>query len=105
SNPMASLTDGNINFNLVKNISRLRFLSILPSYMKGTHMKRKGIETILTSTHCKTLTVTPDNGIMRLCIDGEIITAGKTEFWVIPEAFSFVLPAATKVRELTETRS
>ena len=44
------------------------------------------------SGHCKTLTVTPENGTMRLCIDGEIITAGETTFEVVPAAFRLVLP-------------
>lgn len=99
SNPMASLTDGNINFNVVKNISRLRFLSLLPSYMKGTHMNRKGIEQIITAAHCRTIAVTPHGGTMRLCIDGEIITAEKTEFTVIPGAFSFVLPVKSEINQ------
>ena len=92
SNPMASLTDGDVNFNVIKNISRRHFLFLLPSYMKGTHLGIKGIEQVILSGHCKTLTVTPENGTMRLCIDGEIITAGETTFEVVPAAFRLVLP-------------
>ena len=92
SNPMASLRDGRINFNIIRNISRLRFVSLLFSYMKGTHMSKKGIEKYILSKHCKTLTVTPENGIMRLCIDGEIVAAGETTFEIVPNAIQFVLP-------------
>ncbi len=92
SNPLAAVTDGKLNVNLVQNVSRLRFLSLLPSYMKGTHLLKKGIERILQTLDCETLTVTPHEGRMRLCIDGEIITAGVTTFTVIPEGIRFVVP-------------
>ena len=94
SNPMASLSDGQINFNIIRNISRLRFVSLLFSYMKGTHLSKKGIEKYILSKCCKTLTVTPGNGIMRLCIDGEIVTAGETTFEIVPNAIRFVLPGS-----------
>ncbi|MBO5409162.1 MAG: YegS/Rv2252/BmrU family lipid kinase [Clostridia bacterium] len=92
SNPLAEVTDGKMNVNLIRNISRLRFLSLLPSYMKGTHLKIRGIEKIIINRDCEILTVTPKTGIMRLCIDGEIITAGTTTFTVIPGGIRFVLP-------------
>ncbi len=92
SNPMASLSDRRINFNVIRNISRLRFISLLVSYMKGTHMSKKGIEKYILSKHCRTLTVTPKNGTMRLCIDGEILTAGETTFEIVPDAIRLVLP-------------
>lgn len=92
SNPMASLTDGKINVNLIQNISRMRFISLLPSYMKGTHMSLKGIEKIISCEYCKALTVTPREGNLRLCIDGEIITAGRTVFRILHEGIRFVLP-------------
>lgn len=96
SNPMASLCDGQINFNLIRNISRLRFLSLLPFYMKGTHLQKKGIERFILSRHCKKLTVTPKQDTVRLCIDGEIVTAGEITFEIVSDAFRFVLPGGNK---------
>ncbi len=92
SNPLASVNDGLININIVYNISRLNFLSKLPFYMKGTHIHLKGIEKIIFTGKYKKINIIPLSGSMRLCIDGEIITAGKTEFEVVPKAFSFVVP-------------
>ncbi len=92
SNPLADITDGNIQFNVIKNVSRIKFISLLPSYMKGTFLKKKGIEKIIVSQSCKTLTVAPKSGTMRLCIDGEITDAGETEFTVVPQAFRFAVP-------------
>lgn len=92
SNPMASITDGKINVNLIKNVSRMRFLSLLPSYMKGTHLRKRGIEKILHVLDCRKLTLIPHNENIRLCVDGEVITAEEITFRVIPGGLSFVLP-------------
>ena len=96
SNPLADITDGKIQYNVIKNISRLKFISLLPSYMKGTFLNKKGIEKIIISRKCKALTVTPKVGKMRLCIDGEITDAEKTEFTIAPQAFRFVVPKEKK---------
>ena len=92
SNPLAEIKDGYININIIKNVSRLRFISLLPSYMKGTVLKRKGVEKIIVSEKCSKVTVTPINGNIRICIDGEITDAGKTEFRIIHNGIKFVIP-------------
>ena len=94
SNPLASIRDGLININIIKNVSRIRFISLLPSYMKGTVLEISGIEKYITSKKCREVTITPKGGKMRLCIDGEITDAERTHFEVIHNAFRFVLPKA-----------
>lgn len=92
SNPGACVNDGIIDVNIIYNISRLNFLSKLPFYMKGTHTKLKNIQKVISAHKCRRLTVIPLEGNMRLCIDGEIIDAGKTEFELIDSAINFVIP-------------
>ena len=92
SNPLAEIKDGFININIIKNVSRLRFLSLLPSYMKGNVLKRKSAKKFIVSEKCKEVTVTPVNGSIRICIDGEITDAGKTEFKIIHNGINFVIP-------------
>ncbi|MBR3996263.1 MAG: YegS/Rv2252/BmrU family lipid kinase [Clostridia bacterium] len=92
SNPLASICDGTININIIKNVSRLKFLRLLPSYMKGTFLNIKNIDDIILSANCRKIVITPLEGKMRLCIDGEIIDAGKTQFEICPGAFNFVIP-------------
>ena len=92
SNPLAEIKDGFININIIKNVSRLRFLSLLPSYMKGTVLKRKSAKKFIVSEKCKKVTVTPVNESIRICIDGEITDAGKTEFKIIHDGINFVIP-------------
>ena len=92
SNPLASVSDGKINVNIIKNISRRKFLYLLPFYMKGTHMGLKNIDNIIVSEKCSKIKISPLDEKFRLCIDGEIIDAGETEFEICPGAFRFVLP-------------
>lgn len=99
SNPLAEANDGLININIIKNVSRLRFISLLPYYMKGTFLKLKGIDKVIASEKCSEVVITPECGKIRLCIDGEIVDAGKTRFKALHNAFNFVIPAKTAKRE------
>lgn len=92
SNPIAEINDGLLNVNIIYNISRLNFLTKLPFYMKGTHVKLKNIEKVIANKKCRKMTVTPLKDKMRLCIDGEISDAGRTEFEVLHNAVNFIVP-------------
>ena len=97
SNPLADVSDGLISVNIINNISRLRFISLLPYYMKGNFMKLRGIDKVISSVKCKKITVEPASGFMRLCVDGEIRDAGKTELEIVHNAFNFVLPIPCEI--------
>ncbi len=92
SNPSANISDGKININIVRNVSRLKFLRLLPHYMKGTHFNLKNIESIIKTTNCEKIVLTPNSKSFMLCCDGEIQNAQKTAFEIIPDAFNFVVP-------------
>ncbi len=102
SNPIASVNDGRININMIQNISRLKFISLLPHYMKGTFLELPDIDRYISSETCETVKVTPHTGHMRLCIDGEITDAGVTEFDVLHKAFRFVLPVKERTAQEKE---
>lgn len=103
SNPLASIKDGFINVNIIYNISRLNFLTKLPFYMKGTHINLRKIENVIFTTKCKKAVITPLDGKMRLCADGEISDAGKTEFEIIKDGINFVIPAMKTQKKEKET--
>ena len=92
SNPLASVHDGLMNVNIINDVSRLKFITLLPYYMKGTHLQLKGIEKIISNVGCKKIVVRPIDCEMRLCTDGEITSAGETKFEILHDAFSFVIP-------------
>ena len=92
SNPLSHIKNGLINVNIVKNISRLRFISLLPKYMKGTHINIKNIEKIIAVKMCDEITVTPLNGKMKFCVDGEILSTEKIKFEIKPQKLKFAVP-------------
>ena len=92
SNPEALLSDGEMNINIVKNIKRLKLLTILPRYMNGTHMSIKNIEKIIHNQPCKKVVISPNSPSFRICCDGEIQDANDITFEIINKAFNFVLP-------------
>ncbi len=89
SNPLASVCDGMIDFNIIKNVSRLKFISLLPSYKKGTFLNKNGIEKIVSSGKAKSIKITSQNGTIKVCIDGEIYEACEAVFDIVPAAFKF----------------
>lgn len=101
SNPTASVSDGFISVNIIKNVTRRKFISLLPHYMKGTFLKLRDIEKIILTKKCKKVSVTPYEKKIRMCNDGELTDAYKTEFEVVHNAFSFVIPTNYKLSEVT----
>lgn len=91
--PLADLTDGLLNVNIIYNVPRIEFIKKFPYYAKGTHMELPDIGNILSHTMCKKVVVTPNQGTMRLCTDGEIVDAGRVEMEVVPGGFRFIVPA------------
>lgn len=92
SAPQTSLTDGLMHVNIIYDVKRLEFLQKFPYYAKGTYPELDGIERIIYSSPCQTARITPLDGIMRLCTDGEIVDAGTVDFTVAPGAFQFLVP-------------
>ena len=90
SNPLAMVSDGVMNVNIIKNIRRIQFIPLLPHYMNGTILDVKNIDRYLINKDCGKITIKPCGGKMRMCIDGEIIDAGETTLEVIHNAFSFI---------------
>jgi len=90
SNPYASVTDGLINVNIIKNVTRRKFIFLLPSYKNGTFVSKKGIEKILTAGSYKKISVKSLKGQLKVCIDGEIHYGTEMTFEVMPSAFTFV---------------
>lgn len=93
SSPYASVNDGIMDVNVIFNVGRVDFLKKFPYYAKGTHMELSDIDHIIYAGTCRKAKVTPLDGTMRLCTDGEIVDAGAIEFEVVPEAFNLLLPA------------
>lgn len=92
--PESILDDGLMDVSVVNDISRGRFLSLYPSYARGTHMQRRAvIKNLIEYTKEKTLIVTSNEESMRFCCDGEITAQKRVSFSIVEDAFLFVVPA------------
>ena len=89
--PLASVTDGLMDVLVVKNISRLRFVSMVGAYYAGSYIDESGVmeprfSRILTYRRCRKVTV---EGPDLYCLDGEVHktdAARRVEAEVLPGA-------------------
>lgn len=93
SNPYASVQDGKIDLSVINDLGRLKFITLFPKYQKGTHLDTPATKDIITNVKAEEVTITPRNGSMRLCVDGEIYTAEGVIFRIMPKAFNLLVPA------------
>lgn len=92
SNPYAELQDGMIDISVIRDLGRLRFISLFPKYQKGTHLELDSVKDIITNLKVQEVMITPRNGSMRLCVDGEIYSTGGVLMRIQPEAFRLLVP-------------
>lgn len=86
--PIASAEDGLIDLMLVKTVSRLKFIKLVSSYRKGTHITpdgkpAKGFEEFIRYEKCTSVRIT---GIAEYCRDGEIAKADALDISIVPRA-------------------
>lgn len=94
SAPTASINDGVMDVNVIYDITRTKFLKKFPHYSKGTHMELPDIDDFLLFRQCKEAVITPLDGNMRLCVDGEIVDAGEVKMEMMPLAANVLVPKA-----------
>ena len=87
--PEAKLDDGLFDVLLAEGFSRLRVLSLLPRYVRGTHLKKKIRG--LSFFRCKRLTLHSPAPIPANA-DGEISTETDVVFTVCPGAVRVIVP-------------
>ena len=93
SNPYASVQDGKIDLNVIRDLGRLKFIKLFPSYKKGTHLEVPEAREIITNIKAEEVAIVPNEGTMRLCVDGEIFTAEGILFRIQPSCFRLLVPA------------
>ena len=94
SNPLASLTDGNIDCIEVENISRTKFLSLVGDYKNGKHICKK-FDGIIEHFKCKAADIYFDTET-PVSVDGEIIRTRELHISVVRRALTILLPRGVK---------
>ncbi len=98
--PLASVTDGILNFVVVKNLSRLKIAGFVDRYKRGEHTPL--LETGLMYTYSgQSMSVQSDKDI-TICVDGEIFKSKKCEISIIPSAVKCVFPVNKTAQKAKE---
>lgn len=101
SNPKASLDDGNIDCIAVKDIGRMKFLSLVGSYKKGLHLGERFKE-IIDHFKCRSAHIYFDDET-PVSVDGEIIRTKELHITVAGKTLTFMLPRGVQaLRELAK---
>lgn len=90
--PRAKLSDGLFDVQVIQNATRRTFISLLPKYVKGTHLEDDRTKGLVDYRQGKHLVITPNQGVTRICVDGEIESAGQLHLDIIPGAMRFIVP-------------
>jgi diacylglycerol kinase family enzyme len=96
--PFASMRDGLLDVCIVKNVSRAKFVSLVGSYKKGTHVIPQNAD-ILEYLRCRKVHMKFDRP-QNVCMDGEVRKMTECDIEVIPGGLHFILPTgcATIIR-------
>jgi len=87
----AVLNDGYIDIIAVKPLSRLKFISIVGKYKKGTLLGTALADKILTFRQCRIVSVKLGKEDY-ICVDGEMLLTGGAEFKAVNKAIVFSVP-------------
>ena len=93
SSPESLVDDGVIEVSIIKEVSRSKFISLYPSYSKGTHIDNLMTEGILDYHRVRRLKITSNTGTMKVSNDGEIMSPHSLELEVVPKAIKFSVPS------------
>lgn len=87
--PAADISDGLIDLMIIKQVSRLKFISLVGKFMKGRHIDLetlkpiKAFEKYMIFKKCKSVTI---KNIDRICADGEIWDTNQVTVDIVPSA-------------------
>jgi len=103
SNPKAALDDGKIDFIEIKNIGRMKFVSLVGDYKKGNHIDKEKFKKIVTHGKCSEVKMSFDDDT-PVSVDGEIIRTRELHLSIDSSALSFLIPkgVVAKVRRIAQ---
>ncbi len=90
--PLADPNDGELDINVIFNISRAKFLGIVGKFLVGKHMQVKGIEKILHYQRTKEIDIIPKHLPLNIGIDGEPYNASSLNIKISDYKLQFIVP-------------
>ena len=98
SNPRSAVNNKRINALTVNNISRLKFISIVGDYKKGTHLRHSDV---LSDRMAERVDIEFDK-TTNICVDGEVIRADSLVLRIVEKAVKFLVPAGSEYKKTSE---
>ena len=92
--PYSDNQDGLLEVSIVKPISLFRFITLISSYKKGTHLDNPKFRKFITYTQAKKVVIDAYEGF-KICLDGEIYKGTHFEIENMKQALRFVVPKTT----------
>lgn len=89
--PKAIIDDGLLDALVVKNISRLRFVTLIKDYKRGTHLEKKKFEKIIKFAKAKRIKIEFEKQVC-ICLDGEISYTSSVDIKIEPSKLRFIIP-------------
>jgi diacylglycerol kinase family enzyme len=92
--PDADLSDGILNVEIIRDISRSKFVSMVADYKKGTHIdveKGELKENFKEIVYYKKCVAVKIEGVKSVCADGEIFEENTVDVKVIPKAINYII--------------
>ncbi len=88
--PRADNSDGLIDFMAIPTIGVLKFIGLLPSFVKGGHLDNPRAD-FITHKKCREIEYISDNPF-EIGVDGEIVTVSGAKISVLPKALRVIIP-------------
>jgi diacylglycerol kinase (ATP) len=89
--PYSVNDDGLMEVCLVKPMSRIRFLCMISSYIKGSHLSKAGLKKFLVYRRAKEVEIFAPSGF-AVSVDGELLEDNHVTIKIRPGALRFALP-------------
>ncbi|MBQ7379061.1 MAG: hypothetical protein IJW70_05205 [Clostridia bacterium] len=101
STPLALLHDGVLDTLLIGNVSRIKFLTLVPLYKNGTFVGHPRARGVIDYVKCRTVRYTFD-GVQSICVDGEITEVSELTVSAVENALRLIVPRGAKYQPAQE---
>lgn len=89
--PKAIVDDGLIEALIVKNISRIRFATLIKDYKRGTHLDQPKFQKYICYQQTKKIKIEFLKQVC-ICLDGEITYSSNVDIKIEPSKLKFIVP-------------
>ena len=101
SSPLAHLQDGVLDMLMIKNVTRVRFLTLVGSYKSGSFVNDAKARRVIDYAKVQNVRYT-FHGVQSICVDGELFDVSELEIGVAKKALCLIVPDGAAYSEAVE---